>query len=103
MAFITEQVEELQQKLGLNNRNSIDQNKLVDPSNKKVTLLGIITLEDVIEKMMNTEILDEDDYERIKRKFAGKRSVCKHSFNPSEECDGKRTREEPYQRQRRKT
>jgi metal transporter CNNM len=77
MAFITEQVEELQQKLGLNNRNSIDQKKLNDSSYKKVTILGIITLEDVIEKMINTEILDEDDYERIKRKFTGKKNLCK--------------------------
>lgn len=81
MAFITEQVEELQQKLGLNNRNSIDQNKISEYSKVKVTILGIITLEDVIEKMMNTEILDEDDYERIKRKFKGKKSVCNFLLN----------------------
>lgn len=73
MAFITEQVEQLQQKLGLNRSNSIDQTMPDHQGKKNVTILGIITLEDVIEKMINTEILDEDDYERIKRKFTGKK------------------------------
>ena len=53
--------------------NSIDQTMPDHQGKKNVTILGIITLEDVIEKMINTEILDEDDYERIKRKFTGKK------------------------------
>ena len=79
LAFITEQVEELQLKLGLNRTNSIDQNKSSLNSNANrevsVTILGIITLEDVIEKMINMEILDEDDYERVKlKKFNGRQT-----------------------------
>lgn len=54
MAFITEQVDEL--ILNLNNKNR----------KKDVKILGIVTLEDVLEKMINTEIYDEDDYEMDK-------------------------------------
>ena len=34
----------------------------------KAEILGIVTLEDVIEKMINIQILDEDDYRRQKAK-----------------------------------
>ena len=68
MAILTEQVSDLQEKLGLNDANSIDKSKDMREklAIKKVTILGIITLEDVIEKMINLDILDEDDYERTK-------------------------------------
>lgn len=68
MALLTEQVKELQEKLGLNRTNSIDQNQEFREKllKRNVTILGIVTLEDVIEKMINLDILDEDDYERSK-------------------------------------
>jgi len=80
IALITENVEAVQKKLGLNRRNSdIDKQikirKGQSSKNSKSTLiskyddnntkiLGIITLEDVIEEMINIQILDEDDYEQ---------------------------------------
>lgn len=71
MAFITEQVEDLQNKLGLNRSNSISLNlgkKGPNIFNPSIKILGIVTLEDVIEKMINTEIYDEDDYEQMNPK-----------------------------------
>lgn len=83
MAFITEQVEDLQYKFGLNRSNSMikdlsflgvksDQDTemafIRKNSNNKIKILGIVTLEDVIEKMINLEILDEDDYEKVVKK-----------------------------------
>ena len=75
MAFITEQVEELQQKYGLNRSNSkilLRQDNNISFNTKKpisrITILGIVTLEDIIEKMINLDILDEDDYEKIKKR-----------------------------------
>ena len=71
MAIITEQVEELQSKLGLNRSNSLKKensmsNKMLSSDDgKDIKILGIITLEDVIEKMINLDILDEDDYEKM--------------------------------------
>lgn len=70
MAFITEQVEELQAKYGLNRSNSIQKDSLFNygrKDSKDIKILGIITLEDVIEHMINLDILDEDDYEKINR------------------------------------
>lgn len=62
MAFITENVKELQNKLGISNSRGRQAGKeLFENSNSKV--LGIVTLEDVIEKMINIEIYDEDDYD----------------------------------------
>jgi metal transporter CNNM len=68
IAILTEKVKELQEKLGLNRSNSIEKIKEMREKQpkKNVTVLGIITLEDVIEKMINLDILDEDDYERTK-------------------------------------
>jgi metal transporter CNNM len=72
MAFITEQVEDLQAKFGLTSTNSVA-NSLVDNSgflgkrDSSIKILGIVTLEDIIEKMINLDILDEDDYEKLSR------------------------------------
>lgn len=73
MAFITENVESVQQKMGLNRTNSfINENLFINPFNHRSTsrqsgsgatnVIGIVTLEDVFEKTFNVEILDEDDY-----------------------------------------
>jgi metal transporter CNNM len=70
MAFITEQVELLQSKLGLNRNNSVQFNLRYNETfseSKKIKVLGIITLEDVIEQIFNLEIMDEEDYEKSKR------------------------------------
>jgi len=81
MAFITEKenVENLQKKFGLDRNNSLKDNKFfnmdninniinsnINNNNINNKILGIVTLEDVIEKMFNVNILDEDDYNKIK-------------------------------------
>ena len=92
MAFITEQVELLQAKLGLNRNNSVQFNLRYNETfadSKKIKVLGIITLEDVIEEIFNLEIMDEEDYEKSKRAKAPRmgstlRSASKINmyFNP---------------------
>ena len=90
MAFITEQVELLQAKLGLNRNNSVQFNLRYNETfaeSKKIKILGIVTLEDVIEQIFNLEILDEEDYEKSKggqRIVSNLRSGSKISkyFNP---------------------
>lgn len=71
MAFITEQVEELQEKYGIRNRNhplSVrGRDDISFRKEKQIKILGIITLEDIIEKMINLDILDEDDYDKLTR------------------------------------
>ena len=70
MAFITEQVDLLQSKLGLNRNNSVQFNLRYNETfseSKKIKVLGIVTLEDVIEQIFNLEIMDEEDYEKSKR------------------------------------
>ena len=62
MAFITEQVKELQSKLNNIDKKFKNINKRED-KNIDIKVLGIITLEDIIERLINIEILDEDDYE----------------------------------------
>lgn len=63
MAFITEQVKELQIKLGVSDKLFKKTSKDLFIKGVDIKVLGIVTLEDVIEKMINTEIYDEDDYE----------------------------------------
>lgn len=72
MAFVTEQVEELQEKFGLNRSNSIMKDvgmnfKFSKGNINNIKLLGIVTLEDIIEKMINLDILDEDDLDKMNR------------------------------------
>ena len=70
MAFITEQVEKLQAKLGLNRTNSLAiENKYLYPSKGDlgIQILGIVTLEDVIENIFNLEIVGEEEYEKIRK------------------------------------
>jgi len=76
MAFITESanVEKLQKRLGLDKNNSLRDTSVLskleqtDSKRNYVKILGIVTIEDVIEKMFNIEILDEDDYNKGKKK-----------------------------------
>lgn len=64
MAFITPNVEEFLEKLQKDPNSSLI---LKYKSNlAKLQILGMVTLEDVLEKMINIEILDEDDYARNK-------------------------------------
>ena len=72
MAFVTKDVEKMQKKFGLNKQNSFSESLLLSAlkteTKTKLNLLGIITLEDVIEKMIKIDILDEDDYRKKKMK-----------------------------------
>ena len=83
MAFITEQVKLLQSKFGLNHNNSMAFNSHYSEEfndSKKIKILGIVTLEDVIEPIFNLEIMDEEDYEKFKKLKGGRGS---NMGNPS--------------------
>jgi len=66
IAIVTNDVENLQNKLNKNfynfKKNGIEYNKI--KKKDSITIEGIISLEDVIENLINLEILDEDDYEK---------------------------------------
>ncbi len=76
MALITENkdVETAQLRLGLTRTNSLIKNKeemkekIENSKLKKLQILGIITLEDIFEEMVNCKIFDEDDLDKIIKK-----------------------------------
>ena len=77
MAFITKDVSQMQRKFGLNEHNSYHESLLYSQLSKQsieqntsLKLLGIVTLEDVIENLIKIKILDEDDYRRNKAKMS---------------------------------
>ena len=63
MAFITEQTKALRKKLDSTCGRSMEK----DWNKEFVQVIGIVTLEDVIEKMINIDILDEDDYDNLNK------------------------------------
>lgn len=65
MAFVTEQADEINQRAARDKISAIDLMNL--RGSKKPLIMGIVTLEDVIEKMINIEIMDEEDYARESR------------------------------------
>ena len=70
MAFITENVEKIQKNLGLNRNNSVmnmGENGISFKLKCQKKILGMVTIEDVIESMFNIQIYDEDDYERQRK------------------------------------
>jgi metal transporter CNNM len=78
MAFITDQVEELEKKYGINKDSTFVKEEGRNLSFKRtsnIKIHGIITLEDVLEKMINLDIKDEDDYEREIRQNKNPRSL----------------------------
>lgn len=63
MAFLSNSVNKLQSKLGLNAQNSVVADSMMNENySETVRILGIVTLEDVIEKLINIDIKDEDEY-----------------------------------------
>lgn len=71
LALVTEQDEVLRTLLGLNRDNSVIFDNMqvshIKLANKnKLEILGMITLEDIIEKLCNFNILDEDDYDKFR-------------------------------------
>lgn len=65
IALVTKQTSELKRKMGLEAEGStgamrFDEAMATDPAE----IMGIITLEDVVEKVIGDPILDEDDYDK---------------------------------------
>ena len=91
MAFITDNVEKMEYNYGLDRNNSImDLNDIQNFRNRNInsntSILGIVTLEDVIEHIYNIKINDEDDYDnekklRMKNQAKQKRRVSNHKDN----------------------
>ena len=75
MAFITKDVEKMQKQFGLNKENSYHESLYLShlqgqtEKGNNLNLLGIVTLEDVIENLIKVDILDEDDYKKNKAKM----------------------------------
>ncbi len=72
MAFITDNVEKIQYCYGLDRNNSImDMNDIQNFRRRNISsnssILGIVTLEDVIEHIYGIKINDEDDYDNEKK------------------------------------
>ena len=73
MAFITDNVEKIQYCYGLDRNNSImDMNDIQNFRQRNISsnspIIGIVTLEDVIEHIYGITISDEDDYDNEKKK-----------------------------------
>ena len=73
MAFITDNVEKIEYCYGLDRNNSImDLNDIKNFRTRNISsngsILGIVTLEDVIEHIYGIKIKDEDDYDNEKKK-----------------------------------
>ena len=96
MAFITDNVEKIQYCYGYDRNNSImDMNDIQNYRRRNISsntspILGIVTLEDVIEHIYGININDEDDYDNEKKqkmkmkgqgKNASKVSDNKDNFN----------------------
>ena len=65
IALVTKQTAELKRKMGLDTAGTtetmrFDEAMATDP----VQIMGIVTLEDVVEKVIGDPILDEDDYDK---------------------------------------
>ena len=74
MAFISNKLSKSKiefHSIGKNNSN----NSRNENSNDEQSILGIVTLEDIIEKMFNVDILDEEDYKKKKEKMLEKEKI----------------------------
>lgn len=74
ISLVTEQVEKLQMKLGLNRTNSVAVDNaylLQQKGDLGILMLGIITLEDIVNDLFKMRIRSEDEYEKAKNMIRG--------------------------------